>query len=124
VRYARIYCDADGASHWADVEIDLSPVAYAPPSPAIDVSVPFVTTSAVLFSIPAGWYGDWHPTPRRQLYVILSGRLEVTTTGGETRTLAPGDIVLVEDEVAPGHITRAVGEGPSTGIFIHLAEPG
>ena len=77
---------------------------------------------AVLFSIPAGWFGDWHPTPHRQLYVNLSGRLEVSVSDGETRVFEPGDIALVEDVLEPGHTTRAIGDEPSTGIFVHLAE--
>jgi len=121
VRYARIYNGLDGTSHFEDLEIELLPFEYAPPAPAIDVSEPFGASRAVLFSIPAGWYGDWHPTPRRQLYFNLGGRLEVVVSDGEARTLEPGDIVLVEDETAPGHTTRAVGDQPSTGVFVHLA---
>ena len=34
----------------------------------------------------------------------------------------PGDIAPVEDVLEPGHTTRAIGDEPSTGIFVHLAE--
>jgi quercetin dioxygenase-like cupin family protein len=121
VKVVHLYCDADGMSHFADLKITLSPSDYAPPAPPIEVSERIPASRAVLFSMPAGWFGDWHPTPHRQLYVNLSGRLEVRVSDGETRVFAPGDLVLVEDLLAPGHTTRAVGDEPSTGIFVHLA---
>lgn len=124
MRFTRIYSDADGTSRFEDLDIELLPTDYAPPTPPIDVSVPFDVERAVLFSIPAGWYGDWHPTPRRQLYFNLSGQLEVGVSDGEVRVFVPGDIALVEDVVAPGHTTRAVGSEASTGVFVHLAEEG
>jgi mannose-6-phosphate isomerase-like protein (cupin superfamily) len=122
MRYVRIYSDADGSSHFEDLDIELSSAAYAPPAPPLDVSGAIAAERAVLCSFPAGWFGDWHPTPRRQLYVSLSGVLEVGVADGETRRLRPGDIVLVEDTAGTGHTTRSVGAEPSTGVFVHLAD--
>ena len=120
MRVTRIYSDADGISHVDDLEVALAPTQYAPPADPIDVSEPFAASRAVLFSIPAGYVGDWHPTPRRQLYFALSGRLEVEVSDGQRRTFGPGDIALVEDEIEPGHVTRALGDEPATGAFVHL----
>ncbi len=122
MRYARLYCDADGTSHFEDLDIELQPVAYAPPAPPFGVSEAIPVSNVVLASFRAGWFGDWHPTPRRQLYFCLSGRLEVGVSDGEVRILEPGDMVLVADLMAPGHTTRVVGDEPSTGVFIHLAD--
>ncbi|MEA2026166.1 MAG: hypothetical protein U9O18_05705 [Chloroflexota bacterium] len=122
MRYARVHCDADGISHFEDLDIELVPAEYAPPAPPLEVSEPIPVTNVVLASFRAGWFGDWHPTPRRQLYFNLTGRLEVGVSDGEVRILEPGDVVLVEDVVAPGHTTRVVGDEPSTGVFIHLHE--
>jgi len=122
MRYARIYCDADGTSHFEDLDIELLPSDYAPPAPPFGVSEAIPVSNVVLASFRAGWFGDWYPTPRRQLYFSLSGRLEVGVSDGEVRILESGDMVLVEDVMAPGHTTRAVGDEPSTGVFIHLAD--
>jgi len=124
MKVVRIYDDAAGASHFEDLDIELLPTTYAPPAPPIDVSGSFPAQRAVLFEIPAGWYGDWHPTPRRQLYFNLGGYLEVEVADGEVRRLGPGDIVLVEDLAGTGHVTRVVGDGPSSGVFVHLQEEG
>lgn len=122
MKVARLFSDADGTSHFEDLEIDLLPADYAPPAPPLEVSEAIPVSNVVLTSFRAGWFGDWHPTPRRQLYFNLSGRLEVGVSDGEVRFLDPGDIVLVEDVIAPGHTTRAVGAEASTGVFVHLAD--
>lgn len=122
MKMARIFSDADGTSHFEDVDIELTSAEYAPPAPPLEVSESIPVSGAVLASFRAGWFGDWHPTPRRQLYFQLSGRLEVSVSDGEIRILGPGDIVLVEDVIAPGHTTRALGEEASTGVFVHLAD--
>jgi len=121
VRYTRIFNDATGTSHFEDLDIALARVEYAPPALPIDLSAPFAVSRALLSSFPAGWFGDWHPTPCRQLYFNLSGRFEVVVSDGQSRTFGPGDIVLIEDVEPPGHTTRTIGDVPSTGVFVHLA---
>lgn len=121
VKIIRIWTDDAGISHFEDVEIELESVDYAPPAPPLDVSAPIPAERALLFEFPAGWFGDWHPSPRRQLYFNLGGRLEVEVGDGEVRQIGPGDVVLLEDLTGAGHVTRVMGEEHSTGVFVHLA---
>lgn len=120
VRHPRIVADDGGGSRYDAVEVSLRPVIYAPPAPAFDVSAPIAATAAVLYSAPPGWVGEWHPTPRVQLYVQLRGVLEVTTSDGEVRELGPGELVVLEDDTGTGHRSRVVGDEPSEGLFVHL----
>jgi len=120
VRITRIWADDAGTSHFEDVDVDLEPAEYAPPAPPLELSPPIPAERALFFEAPVGWFGDWHPSPRRQLYVNLSGRLEVEVGDGEVREFGPGEVVLVEDLIGPGHVTRVVGDDRSTGVFIHL----
>ena len=124
MKYVRIYNDPDGSSHFEDLELPLAPVVYAPPAPAIDLSDPYDVTRTVFFSVPGGWFGEAHPSPRRQLYVATGGGLEVQVSDGETRIFVPGDIGLVEDTEGLGHTSRAVGEEAASGVFVHLADQG
>ena len=124
MKYVRIYNDADGESHFEDLELALAPVEYAPPAPEMDLSEGFEVTRAVLFSIPGGWFGEAHPSPRRQLYFALTGRVEVQVADGEVRVFVPGDIALVEDTSGPGHTSRALGDVAATGVLVHLVEQG
>jgi len=39
---------------------------------------------AYAFSTAApGWFGDWHPTPRRQFFFLLSGEIEGEVSNDE-----------------------------------------
>jgi len=106
LRYVRIYSDADGESHFADEEMSFQLVDFAPPAPPISVSELFHPAGETfIISSPPGWYGDWHPAPRRQLLFALSGELEVEVSDGQTRVLGPGSIILVEDTTGKGHVS-------------------
>ena len=61
-----------------------------------------------VISSPPGWYGDWHPAPRRQLLFTLSGKLDVEVSNGEIRVFGHGSIILVEDTTGKGHVSRAI----------------
>jgi quercetin dioxygenase-like cupin family protein len=120
VRYARIYADAGGESHFEDVEIELHEAAYAPPAPPFRVSDPSPATAIAMTTLPAGWFGDWHPTPRLQWWFQLSGELEVTVSDGETRRFVAGDIVRVEDTTGQGHTTRVIGDEAVRAVYAHV----
>ena len=64
----------------------------------------------------------WHTAPRRQYVITLSGRLEFTTRGGETFSLAPGDVLLAEDTTGGGHEWRIVGPDPWRRAYVSLEE--
>ncbi len=49
----------------------------------------------------SGWVGEWHPTPRKQFYLILLGEVECTVSDGERRIFGPGSIALLERARAP-----------------------
>lgn len=120
MQIARIYTDEHGESHFGDRELELSPRDFAPPAPPLDVSSPFATAQIVFIEIPPGWYGDWHPAPRRQYWVGLSGSIDVTVSSGETRRFGPGSVVLLEDVSGKGHVTRGVNGKLARGLFIQL----
>ncbi len=109
MKYVRVYADADGESHMDDVEIAFTSVDYAPPAPPIDVSAFAPATAYGFLSSPLGWYGDWHPTPHRQVFFYLAGEIEAETSAGEVRRYGPGSITLVEDTTGRGHRSRVIG---------------
>jgi hypothetical protein len=85
MRVTRIHTDQSGESHFDDIQIGLSPVAFAPPAPPMNVSSPVSTAQMVFAQITPGWLGDWHPTPRRQYWVATHGTVEITVSDGEVR---------------------------------------
>lgn len=122
VPYARVYADADGASHFADDTLAFQLVDYAPPAPPISVSQVFGAENVSFISSPPGWFGDWHPAPRRQFIIVLVGELEVEVSDGEVRRLGPGSLCLVEDTVGMGHISRVVSSERGLAVAIPLVD--
>src|SRR5262245_12226754 len=108
IRYTRLYADVGGESHFADAELELRGTSLAPPAPPLFLS-DFLPAGKVGFlGADLGWYGDWHPTPRRQFLFYLAGQAEIQVSDGEVRTFGPGDILLLEDTTGTGHVSRAV----------------
>jgi hypothetical protein len=109
MKYTKVFADEKGETHFTDVEIDFESVDFAPPAPPLMLSQ-FRSATRFAFSLfPCGWFGDWHPTPRKQVFFILSGMLEGGVSDGEKRLFGPGSIVLVEDTSGKGHTTKVVG---------------
>jgi hypothetical protein len=121
VRCSRIVSEDGGPSRFEDVDVPLAPVAYAPPAPAFELSDPVAASAVLLATMPVGYTSDWHPSPARQWFLLLSGELEVETGGGESRRVSAGAVVLVEDVTGPGHRTRVVGDVPARAAFVRLA---
>jgi len=120
MNYTRIYCDADGESHFEDVTVSVAPVDFAPPAPPLNLAAPIATERAILCTIPAAWIGDWHPAPRCQFFFQLTGELEVTVTDGEIRRFFAGSLVLLEDTKGKGHLTRVVGSTEVDAVFVQM----
>ena len=120
MKYLRLCADEAGESHVEEVEATLSPTAYAPPAPPFEVSQPVAAARYVMVRFPAGWRSDLHPSPHRQLFVVLSGELEGGVSDGSTVTLGAGDALLMEDTTGKGHTAKVNGRSDVLGVIIHL----
>ncbi|MBI4477813.1 MAG: DUF4440 domain-containing protein [Acidobacteria bacterium] len=114
----RIFTGPDGQTHTEQVTVKLgSGQAGAELSETIDVAgLQFRRT-------PPNYFVDWHPAPRRQYVVTLSGRGEIELTGGRKIPIGPGHILLAEDVTGKGHITRGIGSEDRISLFIPLGDP-
>jgi hypothetical protein len=108
VKCTRIYTDTHGESHFDEVRIELQPTDFAPPASPMHASDFFAATQYGFLSSDTGWFGDWHPTPKRQIAFFLGGALEIEVSDGETRRFGAGDVVLVEDTHGKGHTSRTI----------------
>jgi len=105
MKYIRIYADQNGNSHFEDVEIPLMQNDFSPPAPPINLSSFSPALQYAFGSFPVGWRGDWHPTPTRQIFFILSGEASVQVSDGEERHLKAGSVILAEDAKGRGHVS-------------------
>src|SRR5579875_1225920 len=121
MRIWHLFADSSGESHFGEIGVRLSCLAFAPPAPPLDVSPPTVARRVQFIRFPPGWSGDWHPVPGRMLFCILSGCLDVGASDGQTVRLNAGDSILVEDTAGRGHTTRNVGHGAALMVVTELA---
>jgi len=122
MKYWRSYTGADGQTHFDNVETAQAPLEFIPGCPPMDVSAAKPTKAVVFARLPAGWYGDYHPTPRRQFVFTIAGEAVVTVSDGETRRMTPGTVWLTEDTKGKGHLTRVTDAGDWLIALLWLAE--
>jgi hypothetical protein len=95
----RLYAGSDGQAHIETVELKAKP-DWLKGLPASQIA---------FREWPVGQFLDWHPAPRRQFVIILSGQLEIGLGDGSKHVFGPGDARLVEDTTGKGHTTRVLG---------------
>lgn len=115
MQVVRIFTGPDGKSHFEDVDIGLE-VRGAHDR----ISQLWSGTGVQFREVDGDYYIDYHPAPRRQLVVNLTGSVEIQTGAGERRVLGPGSILLAEDCTGQGHISRSVNGEPRTCLFVPL----
>ncbi len=107
----RMYTGNDGETHWEGIDLSQTPEWTAN-----------MDTSHIVFRTdPVGKFQDWHPAPRRQFVLILSGQLEIGFSDGTTRVFSAGDARLVEDTTGKGHTTAVHGDQPAVIATVPLA---
>ena len=113
MKYIHLFSDSDGTTHFKDVEVTMNPADYAPPARPLNVSSGQPATGLVSIGVPSGWFGDFHPAPKRQWMVIVAGVLEIGVSDGEKRILEPGAVGFLEDAGSKGHTMRSIGDVPA-----------
>lgn len=112
MKYVRIYADESGESHLEDVTVQEQfngPGAVQGRS--VMLSEPLAAAEITFCEIATEESGvgtlapEPHVAPRRQWVIVLSGRVLLTTTGGDECEFVPGDIVFADDTTGGGHWT-------------------
>lgn len=107
----RLYTGDDGKSHLEEFDLSSHP----------ELSTPKATQDIIFREWAPGHFIDWHPAPRRQYIISLSGFVEIGLEDGTTHRFVPGDARLVEDTTGKGHTTLVPGGEPSVTAVIPLA---
>jgi hypothetical protein len=108
MKYVRLYPDPNGESHFAEADMDLSPIAGRSSH-----GHAWKTGEVIVLSSSSGSgreLDEWHNAPAHQFVVTLSGVTEIEASDGEIRRFGPGEILLVEDVSGKGHRTRNEGQ--------------
>jgi len=116
--FVQIYADAEGESHFREIDVPESEQAFGPPPNPTGRLADFgATTNMFVFTIPAGTVVPAHPAPQAYISVILDGEVEVIASDGESRCFGRGNVLFCDDLTGKGHVTRALVE--STAAFIN-----
>lgn len=118
MKFQKLYSDADGESHWQDVEVELQERTFAPPAKAIEISTPETVSRTMFLRLRAGWDEPIHPTPVAQKLVCLAGIVRVTASDGEFRDIGPGDVWHMEDRHGQGHHTVVISDEDFLSVII------
>ena len=113
MRIHNLYEDENGVSHFRDIEVEWAEQRnfskYSARLPA----------TGIIFRETAGDYDlDWHPAPRRQYIINLDAGVKITASDGESRVIAAGEVILVEDDSGKGHLSQSVGSAMRHSIFV------
>ena len=120
VDYLRIFSDPEGCSHFETQTINLESKDYAPPASPLFTSALGPATNIVFLELPAGWYGDWHPTPVRQWLILMTGECEIEVGDGARCRRKAGEVVMLDDTTGKGHRTKVLGNIPVRIAAVHL----
>ena len=110
-----LYCDADGESHWRDINVD-----WAQEGPEGKTSVLQKVNGIIFRQTQAEHDRPWHPAPRRQYIINLDAGVQLTASDGEARVIGAGEIVLVEDVTGKGHLSKSVNNQMRHSIFVPI----
>ena len=113
----RLYTGSDGQTYAEERQVKL-----APGGDLGELSEMMKVTGLQFRRTPPNYSFDWHPAPRRQYVITLSGYGEIELAGGQKIPVGPGHILLAEDVTGKGHISRGVGTEDRISLFIPLAE--
>jgi quercetin dioxygenase-like cupin family protein len=117
----RLTEDQEGTSYFDRSETVLELQDFAPPASPFYVSPTQQTSSYVVVRFPAGWVGQLHRSPARQMLFGLSGAIKVTAGNGETCNIGPGQALLMGDTRGSGHMTEVISAVPCDALIIRLA---
>ncbi len=106
MKVTRIYTGADGHSHFEEIDVEIGKLQ---------------TGAGIVFRrAPSGDVQDWHPAPRRQYAITLSGEAEIEISDGTKRRFGAGAVMLADDTTGRGHITRVVSKESRLYVMIPL----
>ena len=108
---SRLYTGADGQTHLEWMNFETHP----------ELATLQSATSIQIRSTEPGEFLDWHPAPRRQFVITLSGEVEIGLGDGSVHRFGAGHVNLAEDLTGQGHTTRVVGNEPRIMAVIPLA---
>lgn len=119
MKLMRFHATADGSSRFEEIDVPTGQPRENAAGGQITQSAAFASPSIRFVNLPAGLDQSWHHAPARQIVVVLSGAVEVTTADNQRRRADAGHAFIADDLTGKGHCTRVM-DGPATVMFVEL----
>jgi hypothetical protein len=114
MNYVHLYTGPDELSYFKDVEVPMQSRGQG-----TELSELFPAKAMVMRRNTAEYELDYHTAPRKQFIINLTGTVEIVASGGETRRFGPGSIMLADDTMGKGHISKALTP-ERLSLFVHV----
>ena len=116
MRIHNLYADADGQSHFRDIDIE-----WVGERNFAKFSQRFPATGIIFRETSADYDLDWHTAPQRQYVINLDAAgIEITASDGAKRVVGPGEVMLVEDTSGKGHLSKVLGGKSWRALWVTL----
>jgi hypothetical protein len=115
MRIHNLYVDADGETHFRDIEIE-----WKHEGRGGKTSATLPATGIIFRQTPGTYDYEWHPAPRRQYIINLDAGVSIQASDGETRIIGAGEVILVEDTHGKGHFSKAINGQLRHSIFVPI----
>jgi len=115
MRISNLYSDANGESHWRDIEVE-----YVEQNEAGRLSARLPACGIIFRQTEAEHDRPWHTAPRRQYIINLDAGVQLTASDGEVRVIGAGEVILVEDTIGKGHLSKSVNNQMRHSIFVPI----
>ncbi|MDP3559538.1 MAG: hypothetical protein Q8R79_04200 [Legionellaceae bacterium] len=113
IPYTVLFTGEDGNSYFKNGELplnlDKNGGMYSP-----------IAVENVVFGKSPIEQQKWHNTPRKMFIIVLSGVMQIQTSGGEIKDFEAGTVLLANDVTGKGHLTRALHEEPVNYLAVPL----
>ena len=121
MKITRFLATPDGGSQFEEIDIPITNERQDAEGNTLLLSDTYTSPGVCFVDLPEGLDQDWHQAPTRQIVVVLSGRLEVTTTDNRVRQWSTGEAFIASDVAGQGHKTRTI-DGPARVMFAPLPD--
>lgn len=109
MKITRFVTTPDGGSRFEEIDIPISTPRQDADGHTLMLSNAYTSPGVCFVDLPEGLNQNWHQAPTRQIVIVLSGTVEVTTTDGQTRQWSTGEAFIAADVSGRGHRTRTLG---------------
>ena len=116
MQVVRIYTGDDGESHFEEIDLPYEAVSNA------ERTTVEKAESIHFRRYQPGNFIDFHPAPRRQYVITVSGQAEIGLGDGTKRVFNAGDVLLADDLTGRGHTTAVYGDQPRVSIAVPLLD--